>query len=225
MFTVIRCLHARYKKNSFYTWAGPTLVALNPQREMPEVYSRNVMQLFAHETFTYTNPHIFALGQRSLRHLQWGIGKTHQAIVVNGESGAGKVHIKANAIFYFYIYIYSRLLQTCSALYLLSYLAAMESNNNEIVSSSEDIEVLLCQSNPLLEALGNAQTLRNENSSRFGKLIRLLYTGEGSGTELVSAHIETYLLESTRVALQASGERNFHIFYQVNLFLFFFNRH
>ena len=93
MFTVIRCLHARYKKNSFYTWAGPTLVALNPQREMPEVYSRNVMQLFAHETFTYTNPHIFALGQRSLRHLQWGIGKTHQAIVVNGESGAGKVHI------------------------------------------------------------------------------------------------------------------------------------
>lgn len=93
----------------------------------------------------------------------------------------------------------------------------MESNNNEIISSSEDIEVLLCRSNPLLEALGNAQTLRNENSSRFGKLIRLVYNGEGSGTELVSAHIETYLLESTRVALQASGERNFHIFYQVIL--------
>ena len=71
-------------------------MALNPQREMPEVYSRNVMQLFAHETFTYTNPHIFALGQRSLRHLQWGIGKTHQAIVVNGESGAGKVNQNTN---------------------------------------------------------------------------------------------------------------------------------
>lgn len=106
------------------------------------------------------------------------------------------------------------LLQTCSALYLLSYLAAMETNNNNVGSSS-NIEVLLCKSNPLLEALGNAQTLRNENSSRFGKLIRLLYRGEGVETELVSAHIETYLLESTRVARQASGERNFHIFYQV----------
>ena len=106
------------------------------------------------------------------------------------------------------------LLQTCSALYLLSYLAAMETNNNNVGGSS-NIEVLLCKSNPLLEALGNAQTLRNENSSRFGKLIRLLYRGEGVETELVSAHIETYLLESTRVARQASGERNFHIFYQV----------
>lgn len=98
---------------------------------------------------------------------------------------------------------------------MLSYLAAMETNNNE-VENSENIEVLVCRSNPLLEALGNAQTLRNENSSRFGKLIRLAYAGEGAGTELISAHIETYLLESTRVARQARGERNFHIFYQVN---------
>ena len=60
---------------------------------MPELYSRDAVQLFAHETFTYNKPHIFALGQRSLRHLQWGLGKTHQAIVVNGESGAGKVCI------------------------------------------------------------------------------------------------------------------------------------
>ena len=90
----------------------------------------------------------------------------------------------------------------------------METNNNE-VQNTDNIEVLLCQSNPLLEALGNAQTLRNENSSRFGKLIRLVYIGEGAATELVSAHIETYLLESTRVARQADGERNFHIFYQV----------
>ncbi len=90
----------------------------------------------------------------------------------------------------------------------------METNNNEVANSS-NIEVLLCQSNPLLEALGNAQTLKNENSSRFGKLIRLVYLGEGASTQLVSAHIETYLLESTRVARQAAGERNFHIFYQV----------
>jgi myosin protein heavy chain len=92
----------------------------------------------------------------------------------------------------------------------------METNNNEVPNSS-NIEVLLCQSNPLLEALGNAQTLKNENSSRFGKLIRLVYLGEGASTQLVSAHIETYLLESTRVARQAAGERNFHIFYQVIL--------
>lgn len=82
----------RYKQNIFYTWAGPTLVALNPLRSIPELYSKETMHLFAHETFTYSRPHIFSLGQRSLRHLQWGLGKTHQAIVVNGESGAGKVH-------------------------------------------------------------------------------------------------------------------------------------
>lgn len=91
----------------------------------------------------------------------------------------------------------------------------METNNNNVCSSGNNIEVLLCKSNPLMESLGNALTLRNENSSRFGKLIRLLYSGEGAATELVSANIETYLLESTRVARQASGERNFHIFYQV----------
>lgn len=90
----------------------------------------------------------------------------------------------------------------------------METNNKE-QQNSENIETLLCNSNPLLESLGNAQTLRNKNSSRFGKLIRLVYQGEGTGTELFSAHIETYLLESTRVARQAHGERNFHIFYQV----------
>jgi len=90
----------------------------------------------------------------------------------------------------------------------------METNNNE-VQCNENIEEFLCKSNPLLESLGNAQTLKNKNSSRFGKLIRLAYKGEGAGTELFGAHIETYLLESTRVAWQAYGERNFHIFYQV----------
>lgn len=90
----------------------------------------------------------------------------------------------------------------------------METNNNKD-DHCQHINVLLCKSNPLLEALGNAQTLRNDNSSRFGKLIRLVYIGEGGGTQLVSAHIETYLLESTRVTRRAEGERNFHIFYQV----------
>lgn len=191
--SVKECLLNRYRHKSFYTWAGPTLVALNPLKDMPELYSREIMKLFAQKTFAYINPHIFALGQRALRHLQWGLGKTHQAIVVNGESGAGK---------------------TYSAVYLLSYLTAMETNNNE-VQCDENIEELLCKSNPLLESLGNAQTLRNKNSSRFGKLIRLVYKGEGAGTELFSGHIETYLLESTRVARQAYGERNFHIFYQM----------
>ena len=88
---VLQCLHSRYKQKQFYTWAGPTLVALNPLKEIPELYSKGIIQLFAHESFTYKTPHIFALGQRTLRHLQWGLGKTHQAIVVNGESGAGKV--------------------------------------------------------------------------------------------------------------------------------------
>lgn len=91
LLLVLQCLRSRYKQKQFYTWAGPTLVALNPLKDVPGLYSKKMMELFAHESFTYKTPHVFALGQRTLRHLQWGLGKTHQAIVVNGESGAGKV--------------------------------------------------------------------------------------------------------------------------------------
>ena len=121
---------------------------------------------------------------------------------------------KFKSVLIIFLICYLLFLQTYSAVHLLSYLVAMETNNNEI-QNGENFETLLCSSNPLLESLGNAQTLRNKNSSRFGKLIRLVYKDVGAGTELFSAHIETYLLESTRVARQASGERNFHIFYQV----------
>lgn len=88
---VKKCLQSRYYEKSIYTWAGPTLVALNPLRELVQLYSANMVQLYAHEPSAISRPHIFAIAQRALQHLQWSLGKIDQAIVVNGESGAGKV--------------------------------------------------------------------------------------------------------------------------------------
>ena len=90
-FTVKRCLRGRYFEKKFYTWAGPTLVALNPLREITSLYSREIVEDYAHETVNPNKPQIFAIGQLDLRHLQMNLGKGHQAIIVNGESGAGKV--------------------------------------------------------------------------------------------------------------------------------------
>ena len=88
---VKQCLKDRYLEKSLYTWAGPTLVALNPLQELAHLYSRDVIQHFNHHAASSLLPHIFAIGQRALRHLQWSLGKVNQAVVVNGESGAGKV--------------------------------------------------------------------------------------------------------------------------------------
>ena len=131
-------------------------------------------------------PHVFAIAERAYRHMLSSFRS--QSIVCSGDSGAGK---------------------TETAKYLLRYLTTIAGSGNGEQSA---LEKRIIEANPIMEAFGNAKTLRNNNSSRFGKFVRVHF---GNDYRVVGADITTYLLEKPRLTLQPRGERNFHIFYQV----------
>ncbi|XP_047292792.1 unconventional myosin-XIX isoform X12 [Homo sapiens] len=223
--TVLRCLQARYMADTFYTNAGCTLVALNPFKPVPQLYSPELMReyhaapqpqqcghsesasatacpigagrILNHEELTTgqkkLKPHVFTVGEQTYRNVKSLIEPVNQSIVVSGESGAGKTWT-------------SRCLMKFYAVVATSP-ASWESHK-----IAERIEQRILNSNPVMEAFGNACTLRNNNSSRFGKFIQLQLN---RAQQMTGAAVQTYLLEKTRVACQASSERNFHIFYQI----------
>ncbi|NXK50710.1 MYO19 protein, partial [Chauna torquata] len=192
--TVLKCLQARYTVNMFYTNAGCSLVALNPFQPISCLYSPELMREY-HVAVRPQDlkPHIFAVAEQTYRNVQSQIDPINQSIIVSGESGAGKTWTSR-----------------CLMKFYASVAASVTSpKGNETV---ERIEKRVLDSNPVMEAFGNACTLRNNNSSRFGKYIQLQLD---RSHHLSSASIQTFLLEKTRVACQAPSERNFHIFYQI----------
>uniref|UniRef100_A0A673AYI7 Myosin XIX n=1 Tax=Sphaeramia orbicularis TaxID=375764 RepID=A0A673AYI7_9TELE len=192
--TVLRCLQARYRVHMFYTHAGCTLVALNPFRPVPDLYSLDVMKEYHHcPQPQESKPHIFIVAEEAYRNVQGQVEPVDQSLVVSGESGAGK---------------------TWTSRCLMKYYATVASSSSLETSQNtvERIERRVLDSNPIMEAFGNACTLRNNNSSRFGKYIQLQLD---RCQLLVGASVQTYLLEKTRVANQPTNERNFHIFYQM----------
>uniref|UniRef100_A0A669PJ51 Unconventional myosin-XIX n=1 Tax=Phasianus colchicus TaxID=9054 RepID=A0A669PJ51_PHACC len=192
--TVLKCLQARYTVNLFYTNAGCSLVALNPFQPISCLYSPELMREY-HVAVRPQDlkPHIFAVAEETYRNVQSQIDPINQSIIVSGESGAGKTWTSR-----------------CLMKFYASVAASVTSpKGNEAV---ERIEKRVLDSNPIMEAFGNACTLRNNNSSRFGKYIQLHLD---RFHHLSSASIQTFLLEKTRVAYQAPNERNFHIFYQI----------
>ncbi|XP_051523394.1 unconventional myosin-XIX [Myxocyprinus asiaticus] len=190
--TVLKCLQARYSANVFYTHAGCTLVALNPFQPIPHLYSMDVMREYhsAPQPQEF-KPHIFIVAEEAYRNVQGQVEPMNQSLVVSGESGAGK---------------------TWTSRCLMKYYATVATSSQKCQHTVEKIERRVLDSNPVMEAFGNACTLRNNNSSRFGKYIQLQLN---SSQLLVGASVQTYLLEKTRVAFQAPHERNFHIFYQM----------
>ena len=138
-------------------------------------------------------PHVFAVADRSYRQMMQEERKS-QAILISGESGAGKTESTKIVMLY------------------LTTLGNMGMDNNDEEDGEMSVMQKVLQSNPVLEAFGNARTLRNDNSSRFGKFIELGFTRAG---HLIGAKVQTYLLEKVRIAFHASGERNYHIFYQL----------
>jgi myosin-5 len=137
------------------------------------------------------DPHVFAVADRSYRQMMDRERKS-QSILISGESGAGK---------------------TESTKIVMSYLTTLGGMGMEAQKEGElSVMERVLQSNPVLEAFGNARTLRNDNSSRFGKFIELGFSRAG---HLMGAKVQTYLLEKVRIAFHASGERNYHIFYQL----------
>ncbi|KAA8586402.1 hypothetical protein FQN60_000238, partial [Etheostoma spectabile] len=184
--TVLKCLQARYSVKVFYTHAGCTLVALNPFQPIPDLYTLDVMKEYhcAPQPQEF-KPHIFIVAEEAYRNVQGQLEPVNQSLVVSGESGAGK---------------------TWTSRCLMKYYATVAASSSVLKSQDtvERIERRVLDSNPIMEAFGNACTLRNNNSSRFGKC-----------QLLVGASVQTYLLEKTRVACQLADERNFHIFYQM----------
>ncbi|XP_020780665.1 unconventional myosin-Ic isoform X1 [Boleophthalmus pectinirostris] len=180
----IENLRKRFKENLIYTYIGSVLVSVNPYRDL-EIYTKNHMERYRGVNFYEVSPHIYAVADNSYRSMR--TERKDQCILISGESGAGKTEASKKILQYYAV--------TCPA--------------SDKVQTIKD---RLLQSNPVLEAFGNAKTLRNDNSSRFGKYMDIQFDFKGAP---VGGHIINYLLEKSRVVHQNHGERNFHIFYQL----------
>ncbi|XP_038059063.1 unconventional myosin-XIX-like [Patiria miniata] len=189
---VLHCLRSRFRSGSCSTSAGATLIAVNPFKELEGCYGEDVVQRYTEGSKTKP-PHVYGMAERAYSQMEQGLGPVNQSIIVSGESGAGK---------------------TWTARCLMTYLATVAVYNPGCFEPSpgDCIKSRILDSNPILEAFGNAGTARNYNSSRFGKYIQLQFD---RGQHIIGASIQTYLLEKTRVVHQSTGERNFHIFYQL----------
>jgi len=197
---VVYCLQQRYQQNLIYTYTGKILLALNPFRKCNELYGEDIMKQYTGDCrVERPPPHVYAVAQDAyvsmLRVMQFHHSgeNENQSILVSGESGAGK---------------------TVTTKIIMQYLATLSRSHVTDGEQSEfgGIESQVLQSNPILESFGNARTVRNDNSSRFGKFIEIHFLSTGC---LVSASITTYLLEKVRLITQAPGERNYHVFYEV----------
>ncbi|KAF2725375.1 hypothetical protein K431DRAFT_336339 [Polychaeton citri CBS 116435] len=190
--SVVNNLHQRYQADLIYTYSGLFLVTINPYAPLP-IYGRDYINMYKGRTRDDTKPHIFAMADEAFRNLV-DEGE-NQSILVTGESGAGKTENTKKVI---------------------QYLAAVATTDTPHKKSGarqlHNLSEQILRANPILEAFGNAQTLRNNNSSRFGKFIRIEFSRTG---QIAGAFIEWYLLEKSRVVQISSRERNYHIFYQL----------
>ena len=233
---VVHCLRKRYESDEIYTSTGPILIALNPFKKcamysdkvMKQYWERGEMSMLmgndeGGEGKDVLPPHVYALADATYRSMMLKIdveggrrasnntSSCDQSILVSGESGAGK---------------------TVTTKFIMQYLATLSERRAEAKAANMspakpskatqsarreslrivNIEQQVLQSNPILESFGNARTIRNDNSSRFGKFIEIRFNPNGT---LVGASIETYLLEKVRLISQSEGERNYHIFYEM----------
>ena len=200
--SILRCVRDRYAANDVYTDAGPVLVAVNPFKDVSEtLYGDAVIEKYVREaslrstgteTETETDPHVYKVVVAAYRDML--ANSKNQALVVSGESGAGKTET------------------TKIALRCLAKLGGGGSARVERGALFDSVEAVLLAANPALEAFGNARTARNDNSSRFGKLVEVGFDDRGA---VQGARVQTYLLEKTRVVGHAPGERAYHAFYQL----------
>uniref|UniRef100_A0A8C5ALE1 Myosin IH n=1 Tax=Gadus morhua TaxID=8049 RepID=A0A8C5ALE1_GADMO len=177
-------LKKRFDKDLIYTYIGALVVSVNPYKDL-DIYNSNQMDLYMGVNFFELPPHIFALADTVYHAMMLELN--NHFILISGESGAGKTEASKK---------------------ILQYYAAC-SPETDLLTSVRD---KMLMSNPVLEAFGNAKTLKNDNSSRFGKYMDIQFNSEG---EALGGHILNYLLEKSRVVHQNHGERNFHIFYQL----------
>jgi len=181
---IVDNMKKRYDNDLIYTYIGPVLISINPYRSLNNAGEQFVPQY--HGKFPHENPpHLYALAEEAYRSMKADGG--NQCVLISGESGAGK---------------------TEAAKIIMGYISFVTGRSEHV----EYVKSVVLESNPLLEAFGNAKTLRNNNSSRFGKYfeIQFDYNGDPCGGKITN-----YLLEKSRVVYQQPGERNFHFFYNL----------
>uniref|UniRef100_A0A8C2Z8B0 Myosin heavy chain, fast skeletal muscle-like n=1 Tax=Cyclopterus lumpus TaxID=8103 RepID=A0A8C2Z8B0_CYCLU len=192
--SVLYNLKERYAAWMIYTYSGLFCVTVNPYKMLP-VYDTVVVSGYRGKKRIEAPPHIFSISDNAYQFML--TDRDNQSILITGESGAGKTVNTKRVIQYF------------ATIAVAGGKKAEQQTSGKIKGSLED---QIIAANPLLEAYGNAKTVRNDNSSRFGKFIRIHF---GTTGKLASADIETYLLEKSRVTFQLSAERSYHIFYQL----------
>ncbi|XP_004544595.2 unconventional myosin-Ih [Maylandia zebra] len=177
-------LKKRFSKDLIYTYIGTLLVSVNPYKEL-DIYNKKQMDIYMGVNFFELPPHIYALADNAYHTMLTEFN--NHFILISGESGAGKTEASKKILQYYAV--------SCPSTTLLN-----------------TVRDKMLMSNPVLEAFGNAKTLKNDNSSRFGKYMDIQFDSQG---DAVGGHILNYLLEKSRVVHQNHGERNFHIFYQL----------
>ncbi|XP_045477198.1 myosin heavy chain, muscle isoform X17 [Harmonia axyridis] len=189
--SVLHNLKQRYYAKLIYTYSGLFCVAINPYKRFP-VYTNRCAKLYRGKRRNEVPPHIFAISDGA--YVNMLTNNENQSMLITGESGAGKTENTKKVIAYF------------------ATVGASSKKPTEEEKKKGTLEDQVVQTNPVLEAFGNAKTVRNDNSSRFGKFIRIHFGPTG---KLAGADIETYLLEKARVISQQTLERSYHIFYQM----------
>ncbi|KZC14949.1 Myosin heavy chain, muscle [Dufourea novaeangliae] len=189
--SVLHNLKQRYYAKLIYTYSGLFCVAINPYKRFP-VYTSRCAKLYRGKRRNEVPPHIFAISDGA--YVNMLTNSENQSMLITGESGAGKTENTKKVIAYF------------------ATVGASTKKADEANQKKGSLEDQVVQTNPVLEAFGNAKTVRNDNSSRFGKFIRIHF---GPSGKLAGADIETYLLEKARVISQQTLERSYHIFYQM----------
>ncbi|XP_067097434.1 unconventional myosin-VI-like isoform X8 [Osmerus mordax] len=180
--TLLNNVRVRYSKDKIYTFVANILIAVNPYYDIPKLYSPETIKQYHGRSLGTLPPHVYAIADKAYRDMR--VLKMSQSIIVSGESGAGK---------------------TENTKFVLRYLTSS-------YGTGQDIDERIVEANPLLEAFGNAKTVRNNNSSRFGKFVEIHFNQKNA---VVGGFVSHYLLEKSRICRQSSEERNYHIFYRL----------
>ncbi|XP_048841047.1 myosin VIa isoform X3 [Brienomyrus brachyistius] len=180
--TLLNNVKVRYSKEKIYTFVANILIAVNPYYDIPKLYSLETIQAYRGKSLGTMPPHVYAIADKAYRDMK--VLKMSQSIIVSGESGAGK---------------------TENTKFVLRYLTTT-------YGTGQDIDERIVEANPLLEAFGNAKTVRNNNSSRFGKFVEIHFNEKNV---VVGGFVSHYLLEKSRICTQSPEERNYHIFYRL----------
>ncbi|KAM6969695.1 myosin VIb isoform 1-T2 [Tautogolabrus adspersus] len=180
--TLLNNVRVRYNKDHIYTYVANILIAVNPYNDIPKLYGPESLKSYRGKSLGTLPPHVYAIADKAYRDMK--VLKMSQSIIVSGESGAGK---------------------TENTKFVLRYLTTT-------YGSGQDIDERIVEANPLLEAFGNAKTVRNNNSSRFGKFVEIHFNEKNA---VVGGFVSHYLLEKSRICMQSNDERNYHIFYRL----------